>query len=392
MNQGPIRKTVPALLGLLFAASAQAAAPFGCLIEPEKVADLGSPVMGVIDSISVDRGDPVAAGQVLAVLRADVERANLRVAETRTKLEADIAAAVAGQILAQQKLDRSQELYKEGFISKQGLDQAVAEQELAAQKVAQAKEQIRLRDQELTVALAQVMLRTVKSPFGGVIVDRYSNPGERVEDKPILKVAMIDPLRVEVLIPVAHYGSITTGSELTVTPELPNAAPVLAKVSRIDKVLDAASNTFRVRLTLPNPGNKLPAGLRCKVELPDARARAAASPAPTGADNVSITPPVPGNERAAIAPQPALRPWWIAAAVEPRPNLRSLEYQLAKAATSTAPGDERVTAMPRPQPQKPSSLERQASPVAPAATGNERFVAALQPTTIHPQRLRSAAK
>jgi len=35
-----------------------------------------------------------------------------------------------------------------------------------------------------------------------------------------------------------------------------------------DKVLDAASNTFRVRLSLPNPDNRLPAGLRCKADLP----------------------------------------------------------------------------------------------------------------------------
>src|SRR6185436_4764723 len=122
MNKGPRRKTLPALLGLLFAASAQAAAPFGCLIEPERVAELGTPVMGVIDSIGVDRGDLVIAGQTLAVLRADVERANLRVAETRTKLEADVAAAVAGLLLAQQKLERTQELTKEGFVSKQALD------------------------------------------------------------------------------------------------------------------------------------------------------------------------------------------------------------------------------------------------------------------------------
>jgi hypothetical protein len=35
----------------------------------------------------------------------------------------------------------------------------------------------------------------------------------------------------------------------------------------IDRVIDAASNTFRIRLSLPNPGNKIPAGLRCTAEL-----------------------------------------------------------------------------------------------------------------------------
>jgi multidrug efflux pump subunit AcrA (membrane-fusion protein) len=39
-----------------------------------------------------------------------------------------------------------------------------------------------------------------------------------------------------------------------------------ARVTHVDKIIDAASNTFRVRLSLPNPGNRLPAGARCKVD------------------------------------------------------------------------------------------------------------------------------
>ena len=53
-------------------------------------------------------------------------------------------------------------------------------------------------------------------------------------------------------------------------PELPGAEPVQATVQHVDQVLDAASNSFRVRLSLPNPNNQLPAGLRCKAEVPGA--------------------------------------------------------------------------------------------------------------------------
>jgi cobalt-zinc-cadmium efflux system membrane fusion protein len=35
-------------------------------------------------------------------------------------------------------------------------------------------------------------------------------------------------------------------------------------------VIDAASDTFRIRLLLPNPDNAIPAGIRCSVKLPDA--------------------------------------------------------------------------------------------------------------------------
>jgi multidrug efflux pump subunit AcrA (membrane-fusion protein) len=39
-----------------------------------------------------------------------------------------------------------------------------------------------------------------------------------------------------------------------------------ARVTHVDRIIDAASNTFRVRLALPNPGHRLPAGARCKVD------------------------------------------------------------------------------------------------------------------------------
>jgi RND family efflux transporter MFP subunit len=291
----PLKPTIARLFALSFAlltaAAYGAAPPLSCLIEPERVAEVGSPVTGVIDSMRVDRGDHVTAGQPLVLLRADVERANMEMVQTRAKLEADIAAAAANVQLAKQKLVRAEKLHEATYLSKQGLDQAAAEHELAVQKLAQAKEQISVTTRELSVAQAQVGLRTIRSPFNGVIVERYVNPGERVEDKPLLRVAMIDPLRVEVLLPASLYGTIRTGSELTIRPELPNAAPVRARVTRVDKVLDPASNTFRVRLSLANAGNKLPAGLRCKVDLPESVAGEEQKSKPAAARSERASPP-----------------------------------------------------------------------------------------------------
>ena len=41
-----------------------------------------------------------------------------------------------------------------------------------------------------------------------------------------------------------------------------------ARVKVVDPVIDAASGTFGVRLELPNPNYRLPAGLKCKVRFP----------------------------------------------------------------------------------------------------------------------------
>ncbi len=57
----------------------------GCLIEPDRVADVGTQTSGVLAAVHVERGDVVAAGQVLARLSASVEKASVSVAEVKAK-------------------------------------------------------------------------------------------------------------------------------------------------------------------------------------------------------------------------------------------------------------------------------------------------------------------
>lgn len=241
---------------------------FGCLIEPDRVADVGSQVVGVVDRVHVERGDRVTVGQPLAQLRSEVERANAGVAAARTRIESDVLAAQASLAMAEHKVRRARALMAENFISQQAVDQADAELELAQQRLSQTRHQQTLWAEERRVAEAQLALRTVRSPLTGVVVERFSNPGERVEERPLVRIAVIDPLRVELMVPTAQYGSLRVGDRITVRPELPGAAPVTATVRHVDRVLDAASNSFRVRLTMPNPDDALPAGLRCRADLP----------------------------------------------------------------------------------------------------------------------------
>lgn len=273
------------MLSLALAVPAWAAPPvtptpkqFGCLIEPDRVADIGSQVVGLVEHLGVERGDSVREGQALVTLRSEVERANAGVADTRARVDADVRAAQASLVLAEQKMARAQTLVAENFVSEQAVEQARAELELARQKLAQSRSQQRIWVEERRVAEAQLALRTVRSPFAGVVVERFVNLGERVEEKPLLRLAVIDPLRVELMVPTAQYGAIHVGDQLTIRPELPGVEPVSATVRHVDRVLDAASNSFRVRLSLPNPRNRLPAGLRCKADLPVAAAAAASAP------------------------------------------------------------------------------------------------------------------
>ena len=93
--------------------------------------------------------------------------------------------------------------------------------------------------------------------------------GEFIEEQPIMKIAKIDPLNIEVIVPEQLIGSIEIGKKSTVTVNIPTTRSYVGTVSIIDQVIDASSGTFGIRLTLANPGNKIYAGQRCKVVLAD---------------------------------------------------------------------------------------------------------------------------
>lgn len=236
-----------------------------CLIEPNQTIELGSPVIGVLESVPIERGQSVSKGQVLATLQAGVERRAVELAQTRVQAEAELEAAQSSLELARRKHERTESLVQQNFVSSQALDQSRTEARIAERTVARAREQRRLAQNEWQVANAQLAQRSIRSPFDGVVVEKYLSAGERVDERPIARIASIDPLRVEVLVPAAHFTKFRSGLEGTVVPDLPGAAPRKAVVTLVDGMIDSASNTFRVRLRLDNADRAVPAGARCKV-------------------------------------------------------------------------------------------------------------------------------
>jgi len=270
--KGKVLKSVSVLACLLALGGTAGAAPLRCVIEPDRAAEIGSPVIGVVEAILVERGDIVREGHILARLRASVERASVSAAEIRAQADAEVRGAQANYDFLRQKQTRAEDLVHKNFISQQALDQVRAETSVARERLAQAQEQQRVAKHELDLALAQLGQRTIRAPFDGIIADRYVSVGERVEDKPMFRIAKVNPLRVEVIVPAAQFGTVRAGMLARVTPDLPNASVVEAKIVLVDKLVDSASNTFRVRATLPNADGAIASGLRCKAELIEALA------------------------------------------------------------------------------------------------------------------------
>jgi cobalt-zinc-cadmium efflux system membrane fusion protein len=297
-----MKKVLPTLF--LIVAYQANAAPLACLIEPDKVAEVGTQVIGVLEKITVERGDSVKAGQIVAQLKSDVERASVNVAEVRARAEAELKAASVAAELAQAKAARAQHLVDVGFISKEGADQAEAEALIAKNRVAQAREAQRLSQQELALSNSQLAQRSIRIPFSGIVVERYRTEGERIEREPIVRIAKIDPLRIEMVLPLSQFGQVKLGSTVNIRTDVTGDKPLPATVTLVDRVVDAASNTFRVRLSLPNPDRSIPAGLRC---MADFQSPAADGPKPVAAYKGGITRAAYGAGTAAPLPQPTAR-------------------------------------------------------------------------------------
>jgi membrane fusion protein, multidrug efflux system len=211
-----------------------------CLVEPHLVTSLGSPVEGTLSEVLVDRGAFVTKGQVVARLNSMVEAATVKLKSAQEEF-------------GKRKVERNEELYRKQLISINEKDELETQTRIAG---------LELKQQQEVLAL-----RTIVSPLNGVVVERFLGPGERVGNEKILKIAQIDPLNVEVVAPMELFGAVRIGmsGEVRFLPLLPGSFK--ARVVVVDKVIDAASGTFGVRLELANPGNRIPAGIKCKVRF-----------------------------------------------------------------------------------------------------------------------------
>ena len=247
--------------------SALAIDNYDCIVTPSKVTEVTAATPGRLASVLVDRSDEISAGDVIAELDSEVERAALAVATARANMKSEIQLGKINYAFGAQRKERLESLNVSKVASNQDLDDATRDAALAAWNLQQAKDLHHMRRLERTRAEAQLKQRTVTSPITGVVLERYKNVGEFVEDQPIIRIAQLDPLHIETIVPIEIFGQIKKGdrAELILVTN-PNKKE-LATVDAVDRIGDAAAGTFGVRLELPNPEGTIPAGVKCQIKL-----------------------------------------------------------------------------------------------------------------------------
>lgn len=220
-------------------------------------AALHSKVTGYLESISVDKGDFVKAGQVLAEIQVPELRSNLQ----RSQASLEIERITYDRLKKVQQSDPR-------LVSQQDVDMAYA----------------KFLEAQAAVGTLQTMVGYTKivAPFDGVITGRFADPGaliragggdigvdetsglispgategaggHREGGGPILTIADIDKLRVYVYVPENSYPYIHEGTPATLRfDEFPSRV-FDGKVARYASSLDLATRTMLTEVDIDNP-------------------------------------------------------------------------------------------------------------------------------------------
>jgi membrane fusion protein, multidrug efflux system len=229
-------------------------------------------IAGFVQTVLVDRGSHVQAGQLLAGMVAPEMEAQLAEARARVQvMESDVAegeARVAGARSTYEKLRSASET--PGAIAGNELIQARQQVEAEEARVKAAQSSVNAAQASAKAIQDTQAYLQVTAPFTGVITARYVHPGALAgaQTGPLFDVEQQDRLRLVVSVPERHAGSIPRGHKIAFTvPAYPGTA-FSGVVARVSGTVDPATRTMPVELDVQNPQSRLAPGMYPDVTWP----------------------------------------------------------------------------------------------------------------------------
>lgn len=213
-------------------------------------------VAGYVLEIPVDKGTRVKKGDLLARLESP-------------ETDQAVLAARADLELKRQLLQRTTALRPDGVVSQQDLDNATGA--------------VRVAEATLRQALAQQAYEVIRAPFSGVVTARYVDVGALVPSgtgstqsvQPVVDLADIDTVRVQVYVGQSDATRLALGDQVTLTADSDVANPISATISRMSMGLDARTRTMLCEADVTNRPPRLFPGQFVKATL---RLRGARTP------------------------------------------------------------------------------------------------------------------
>lgn len=244
---------------------------YAAISSPSRSIAMAFTMSGVVADVPVSEGESVEVGDVVVRLDDDVQRFALEAQRISVEDDSELRAAEERLRLAEYDYQNVLDLKERGSTAPRELERTATELALREIDLTAAKrkrEQNRYLFERDSASLEDM---TLTSPISGIVARVEAEKGEAVELlQPVVHVIAIDPLWMDVAIPVELAEFVEPGSHAIVHwRDISKDVASDGLVLWISPVSDASSSTIVVRIEIDNP-NGLPAGLHAKVEFPEA--------------------------------------------------------------------------------------------------------------------------
>jgi membrane fusion protein (multidrug efflux system) len=240
-------------------------------VQPLQETVLYARASGYVHSWNVDIGDPVEAGQLLALidspeLEEQLAQAKAQLAQT----QASLVQAKANRGLAKTNLARYEQLRPSGVVSQADLEQSQAQAQVGDANVSVADANVAAQEANIR-RLRQLMDFTrVLAPFKGTVTQRSVEIGALVtagNGQPLFKVAAMDPARIFVQVPQDLAPGVRSQVDAKVTVREYPGVPFPGTISRTSHELDSSTRTMNTEIRVPNGKGLLIAGMYAEVAM-----------------------------------------------------------------------------------------------------------------------------
>ncbi|MCC7135338.1 MAG: efflux RND transporter periplasmic adaptor subunit [Nitrosomonas sp.] len=230
-------------------------------LTPLELVEVGTQISGTVTRIYADFNDQVKTGQILAELDPALLNAQLQ------QSAANLKSAQTNLSLAINKLSRSRQLVKKGFISGEALDEA--EQQLRA-----ARAQVEVNQAQVMRDRANLNYSVIRSPVSGVVVARDVNVGQTVaanfQTPTLFQIARdLRQMQINISVAEADIGQIHIEQPIAFSvdafPEHKFSAVV--KQIRLNPTIQENVVTYNVVATVFNEDGSLLPGMTANVRF-----------------------------------------------------------------------------------------------------------------------------